>query len=127
MFNLNNANPGGADTIYALSTVAGQLLKYTFSGGSWSSSGSIASTAQDITGVASGGTVTLYMTVTGTLSTLTDSSGYGGALAGSPTTVVAAPTNEGFRGLEYVIPEPSVAGLAALGLLGLAIRRRARR
>src|SRR6185369_15872702 len=53
MFNLNNANPGGADTIYAMSTAAGQLLKYSFNGSSWVSDGSLTSNAQDITGVAS--------------------------------------------------------------------------
>jgi hypothetical protein len=127
MFNLNNANPGGADTIYAMSTAAGQLLKYSFNGSSWVSDGSLTSNAQDITGVASGSSVTLYLTGTTGLQTITDSSGFGGALSGSISTITANPALEAFRGVEILVPEPSTAVLGGLGLLGLIFARRNRK
>jgi len=127
MFNLNNANPGGSDTIYAMSTVAGQLLKYSFNGSSWVSDGSLTSNAQDITGVASGSSVTLYLTGTSGLQTITDSSGFGGALSGSISTIISNPSNEALRGIEILVPEPSTAVLGGLGLLGLLFARRNRK
>jgi len=127
MFNLNNANPGGADTIYAMSTVASQLLKYSFNGSSWVANGSISSGAQDITGVANGGSVTLYLTGSSGLQTLTDASGFGNTISGSISTITSNPINEAFRGIEILVPEPSTAVLGGLGLLGLLFARRNRK
>jgi hypothetical protein len=130
-FNINNANPGSADTIYALSTVASQLIKWSFNGTSWVSDGSLSSSAQDLTGVANGSVVTLFATSGTTLSTYTDASGFGGTLnpLDTFTSIATAGANTAFRGLEILpaVPEPSTAALTGLGLLGLIFARRSRK
>jgi hypothetical protein len=127
-FVLLDLNPGvaGDDTLYALSTLENLLRKYTFDGTSWLSNGSIpASSAANLTGVASGSTATLYLTSTSSLYAFVDVSGVGGTITGAlgPALAVAA-TNTGFRGIG-LIPEPASATiLGAAGLLALTRRRR---
>jgi len=129
LFDLD-AGVAGPDTLYALSTVQSQLQKYTFDGTSWTASGFIGSVAAaNLTGVSSGGSVTLYLTTTTAIQTLTDSSGYNANITGSisalPTPVIAA-TNTGFRGIGIlVVPEPATATmlLAAIMCLGARGRR----
>lgn len=118
----------GSDTLYALSTVANQLLKYTFNGTAWSASGSLTLSgagngAQNLVGVANGGNVSLYLTSGTTLSKLTDASGYGGTLAGSFTTLASAGNNTAFRGIGAfaAVPEPAAVAFGTLvcGLVGV--------
>jgi len=119
----------GPDTLYALSTVANQLLKYTYDGTNWNATGSIAGgSGNNITAQVVGGNVNLYVTSTTALQTLTDSSGYGGTLAGTLNSIAAAATNTGFRGIgtlnEIVVPEPGTFALLAIaGLFGCGRRR----
>jgi hypothetical protein len=103
-FAVLDLSPGvaGPDTVYYLDTTQGKLGKFTFDGTNWNDNGSVTSSATDLTAVVSGSNVTLYLTNTTTLSTFTDSSGYGGALTGSPTMIITAPTNTGFRGIQSV-------------------------
>jgi len=123
LFDLNGSV--GPDTIYALSTSANKVYKYTYNGTSWSASGSIsAGGAMDISGVAIGSTVDLFLTSSTTLYSETDSSGYGGSITGTLTTLATAGANEDFRGITY-IPEPSTVGLGVLAAATLtALRRR---
>ncbi|GGJ71164.1 hypothetical protein GCM10008939_14470 [Deinococcus aquiradiocola] len=52
-----------------------------------------------LTGTVTGGTVNLYATSASRLVTLSDTSGYGGTLTGSPVTLATAPTNTAYRGV----------------------------
>jgi hypothetical protein len=128
-FFLADLNPGvaGSDTVYALSTVENLLRKYTFDGVSWAANGSIpASSTQNLSGVVSGSSVTLYLTSGTGLFAYTDSSGVGGALSGTLGAAVAtAGTNTAFRGIGVFIPEPGAVGLVLTGAV-LALRRRQR-
>ena len=117
----------GIDTIYAMSTVANSLAKFSLVGGNWVSNGVITATGfQNVTGAVNGGTVNLFVTSPGALSTLADTSGYNGALGGSLTNLATAGPNTAFRGVAYFapVPEPSLAALGLLGTVGLLRRRR---
>jgi hypothetical protein len=128
LFDLSSS-VAGDDTLYALSTVENLLRKYTFDGTSWTSSGSIsAGGAVDLTGVAVGGAVTLYLTSGTTLSTEADLSGYNAAITGAVTSLTTAGANTAFRGIGmFAVPEPGTAMLGLLGLVVLAVGRRIRR
>jgi hypothetical protein len=123
-----NVAVAGADTVYALSTVEGLLRKYTFDGSTWNANGSIATAAANITSTTDGTTVNIFMTTATTLFGLTDASGYGGTLSGTPVSLATAGANTVFRGVVDItpttVPEPSVIalGIAAAGLL--VIRRK---
>jgi len=114
----------GADTLYALSTVQNKVYKYTFNGTSWAASGTIsANGALNLTGVATNGTVDLFLTSASSLYSEIDSSGYNASITGSLSLLASAGANEAFRGI-VVVPEPSTfsLGLAAAATL-LALRR----
>jgi hypothetical protein len=120
-----SAGVAGSDTIYALSTVEGLLRKYTYDGTTWSASGSVATSALNITAQVNAGIPTLYFTTSSALLTLADASGYGGTLAGTPTSLVSAGTNTAFRGVgTLTVPEPAGFALLLIGAVaGLAKRR----
>jgi hypothetical protein len=124
LFDLS-ASVAGPDTLYALSTAQNLVRKYTFDGTSWIASGAIsASGAVNLTGVASGSIVSLFLTSGTTIYAETDSSGYNANITGSLSPIASAGANEAFRGV-VVVPEPSTfsLGLVAAGTL-LALRRR---
>jgi hypothetical protein len=121
-----NSGVAGADTIYALSTVVNQLVKWTFNGTTWTASGFIsAGSAQNITGYADAGGVHLFLTSGSTLYSELDASGYGANITGSLTTLASAAANTGFRGIS-VIPEPSTFCLALLAAASLLVVQRRR-
>jgi len=158
---LNPTGTANPDTIYVTDDsatpaggTAGEIEKWSLVGSTWTETGFIAAPlARGLTGVVttspSSGlpVVTLYATssgsgsITGTLYSATDSTGFDGTASGTATTVVASiPTNETFRGITMapvalgsppVLPEaPLVALLPATGglaLFGVAVRRRRRR
>ena len=94
----------GLATLYVANDSLGEILKYSLVSGSWTASGTItAAGVHGVTGVVSGGTVTLYATGTtgtdGTLYSFTDSTGYDGTVSGTATTLATAAANEAFRGV----------------------------
>ncbi len=145
----NGPNP---DTLYvadgsngATSGEPNAVEKYSLESGVWTATGSV--TVPLVAGLAatvSNGVATIYVTgATSTsaanntiLDTITDSSGFGGTLSGTPTLLATAPTGTDFKGLAWApvatgngLPEsPLAIGLplvAALGLAGyIAVRRR---
>ncbi len=119
-------NPGipGIDTIYGMSTVESRLRKWYFDGTAWQQAGFISGTAaQNLVSTVSGGNVTLYLTSPTALTTLTDTSGFGGTLSGTLTTLASAGTNTAFRGIG-IIPEPATLTLLALGAVATLRRRK---
>lgn len=98
-----SASVPGVDTLYVASDDAGALTKYSLVSGSWVSNGAVGVNADDyrgITGVVTGTSVTLYATRLSTqLVSLTDTSGYNGSFAGTPTLLASSGTNKAFRGV----------------------------
>jgi hypothetical protein len=124
-------NPGipGDDTVYALSTVANQLVKASFDGTTWTQSGSLSLAGttgiSNLTGIVGPAGVDLYLTTVGTLYSLNDASGYGAAPSGTLNVLATAGANTAFRGIAIMpIPEPSAAVLGLVGLLAMGRRRR---
>jgi hypothetical protein len=96
----------GIATLYVANDSLGEVLKYTLISGSWTAEGNVtAAGAHGVVAVANTTThdVTLYITQTtgtdGTLSTFTDSTGFGGSVSGSATTLATAAANEVFLGI----------------------------
>jgi hypothetical protein len=94
----------------------GGVTKYSLVSGSWVANGTAGSSAdayRGITGIASGGMVTLYATRKGGSSTagggelvsIVDGSGFNGAFAGTPTLLAGALANTSFRGVAFA-PQP---------------------
>lgn len=124
-----DATVAGFDTAYALDTVASQLLKWSYNGTTWSQTGSLASTAQNLTGASVGGVAGLYLTTTTKLQTIIDFGGAGGPISGSIVDLATASTNTAFRGiggLSLVVPEPATATMlvAVVAFVGVVRRRR---
>ena len=123
------AGPGAPDTMYVSDDGASTLEKWSLSGGTWSMTGSIAVSApRGVAAVLEGDGVHVFFTATGGVTNImeiTDSSGLGGSLSGTATTIAQASPFEAFRGIVVTIPEPSTMLLVSAGLVGLlAIRRR---
>ncbi len=97
---------GGAspDTLYVADDGVG-ITKYSLAGGAWTATGTVGTSAdayRSVVGVVSGTSVTLYATGNGTkLVSVTDSSGFDGALTAAPVTLATAPTNEAYRGIAF--------------------------
>lgn len=127
LFDLDSS-VAGDDTLYTINAVGNTLLKYSFDGTAWNANGSIpASGTLNVTGVAAGGGVSLFLTSGSGLFAYSDATGYNGALAGTLGTAIAtAGTGTAFRGIGIlVVPEPSTAALAGLALAFVAgVRRR---
>jgi predicted extracellular nuclease len=116
----------GPDTLYVAYDDGSALSKYSLIGNTWVSNGSVGASADQyrgLTGVVSGGTVTLYgvrkggtgATGGGELVSLVDTSGYNGALTGTPTLLATAATNTAFRGVALT-PGSASPGLPAVSL-----------
>jgi hypothetical protein len=118
----------GDDVVYVAGEFGG-LAKYSFNGSGWTPNGVIGGDADDyisLTGVVSGGSVTLFATkLSGTISNpsgggqlvkLTDATGYAGTFAGTPDVLVNASNQTIFRGVSMTpyVPPVSVAAKAFL-------------
>lgn len=118
---LNSAASGSApDTVYVADDAAGQIQKFTLSGGVWNQTGAVNVTGvrgltATIDTVGAATTVTLYATTASSLVKVADASGYGGTLSGSPTTLASAATNTAFRSVALApVSNPTVANVEEL-------------
>jgi hypothetical protein len=99
----------GVDTLYVAdntSGTAGGVFKFSFDGTNWNANGHLQITLTGgnplgLIGSASGGNVTIFGTNASTLFTFTDTSGYGGTINGTPSSLATAPTNNAFRGVAF--------------------------
>ena len=98
----------GPDTLYVADNAAAAVERYNLVSGSWTAAGSTPlSGVIGLTGIASGGTATLYATstnsggTTGILSKIVDNAGAGGTLSASASTLVTAISGEAFRGVAF--------------------------
>jgi hypothetical protein len=112
----------------------------------WTATGSVAvPLAAGIAVAVYGGAAHLFVTgatsssasTNTVLYSITDSSGFGGTLSGTATTLATAPTGTDFKGLVFAPPGPGAVtpetpytlllpGLAAVGLAGFLVYRRRR-
>jgi hypothetical protein len=96
----------GVDTLYIADDSAA-ITKFTKgAGGTWTSTGSVATAARGLTGrVRPDGSVVLFATNTTSnandIVRIIDTSGYGGTLSGSTTVVATAASNTAFRGVAF--------------------------
>ncbi len=105
----------GLDTLYVADDTSGTpggVTKYSLVAGTWIANGTAGSSAdayRGLTGVVTGGMVTLYATRKGgsaatgggELVAIVDASGYNGAFSSSPTLLAEAATNTAFRGVAF--------------------------
>jgi hypothetical protein len=123
----------GVDTAYVANS-AGSVDKYALIGSAWTFKGSMAlANVENLTTSVNGTTVTVfadvYSGIGGGVFRATDTTGYNAAPDGSfgTSALIALPdANTQFRGVALApgVPEPTTAGLAAVGVIvGLARRR----
>lgn len=116
-----DAGVAGPDTLYVADDSIG-IAKFSLVSGSWASNGTAgvaADTYRGLVASSNGAAVEIFATRRGgsgaagggELVSLTDGSGYNGALAGTPTLLATAVANTAFRGLAFA-PEPPPAPAA---------------
>ncbi len=95
-----SAAVNGPDTLYIADGTSG-IQKFSFDNTTWTASGIVSGAVSGLTGINNAGQVTLFaVNAAGTqLLKLADTSGYGGALTGTPSVVATAKTNTVFRGV----------------------------
>jgi hypothetical protein len=105
-----NAAVPGVDVLYIADDAAAALTKYSLVGGSWTSNGTVGTSAdayRSVTGIVTGTKVQLYATRRGgssgtgggELVSIADEAGYGGAFVATPAVVATAAVNTVFRGV----------------------------
>jgi hypothetical protein len=126
-----SASVAGLDTLYVADDSLG-LQKYSLVGTNWTLNGTVGAAAdafRGLTGVESGGVVSLYAVGAGSkLVSLTDSNGYNSSFSSLlPTTLTTAGTNTAFRGVALLyapVPEPATWALWCAGLVAFGALRR---
>ncbi len=118
------------DTIYVADNGNNAIEKFSFAAGTFTLTGTV--TLAGVTGLTGrlvAGTEQIFATTAAGLFLLTDLSGAGGTLAGTPTQLATASTNTAFRGIALApiaVPEPTTLALLALGGAGFAVALRRR-
>ena len=96
----STSTASGPDTLYTADS--NQIVKYNLVGGSWTKEGAVTLTGADgLTANDANGIVTIYATTVSGIYALTDSSGIGGTLSGTPTQIGTAQANEDFDGIAF--------------------------
>lgn len=105
---LGNGSASTPDTLYEADLTASAVVKYGLIGGVWTAEGSVqVPSPEGLTANDNDGTVTIYATssgangTTGIVDEVTDSSGVGGTLSGTATTIATLPANESARGVAF--------------------------
>lgn len=124
---LNGAG-SSADTLY-VADIAQGITKYSLNGGSWVAKGSVTYSSGTlcscVIGAVAGSTVTLFgswgqpsgASGGGVITKLVDSSGYNGALSGTPAAIITAATDTAIRGVALApITAPFVTTSAATSI-----------
>lgn len=117
------ADINGTKVLYvadeAAQTSNGGIQKYTFNGTTWTSNGTlyINTSMRGLTGVVTGTVVNLFATTPTDLYQVTDASGPGNAITGTPVSIATAGANTAFRGVAMA-PE-IVAPLKLVSFTGL--------
>ena len=125
-----SATVAGVDTLYVVdTTTANSLQKFSLVGGTWTFNGKITTATNfntaavtvsgvtGLTGSVSGTTVTLFASDPSNLFSVVDTGGYNTAFSATTlTTIAAATTNEGFRGVAFaptgtIAIDPSTASV----------------
>ncbi len=99
----------GPNTLYTADS-GGAVYKFSLVGGTWTPEGSISvkSNISGLTATTNGSSVTLYITYQGsssaggTLYSLTDASGFGKTITGTPTAIAQGSADTNFRGVAFV-------------------------
>ncbi|MDW8309891.1 MAG: PEP-CTERM sorting domain-containing protein, partial [Verrucomicrobiales bacterium] len=126
LFDLNTSIPGH-DTLYIVNSFNNRLLKYSFDGTTWNANGFLSITGLgqgNVDGIVESGGVRLFISTGSVLGTLLDTSGHGGTITGSFSTIASAAANTAFRGLVVTVPEPGTWAMLGLGLSALFLLRR---
>ena len=129
-FSLLDLNKDGIDETAYIADSVGGINKMYFNGSTWVSKGTIAGTYGGLEAVVNGTSVDIFVTAAagGTLGTLNDASGMGGALTGTVTTIGTATSFTYFRGVAVAaVPEPSAQALLGIGMAALVAVRALRR
>ena len=115
--NASTGGVGGLDTVYVVDNSAA-VKKYIWSGSAWTAAGSVTGSFNCLAARVVGSTVEVYATtVSGTANSLmkiVDTSGYGGTLSATASTIATAAANYAFRGVAF---SPSAQLMASSGTL----------
>lgn len=133
------ASLGGSspDTLYIAdngngtsSTLSGTIDKFSLVSGNWTLTGTVA--LNQLSGLTVESTASgeeLFATTPTNIYELTDTSGFDGTLAGTPTVIATAATGTAYRGIVILptttsVPEPASLTVLAGGVLAFLSRRR---
>ncbi len=100
-----SASVAGPDVLYVADDASGTgIQKYSLVAGAWVSNGSVAVTgngARGITGSVAASVATLYISSPTNIFSLVDATGYNATIVAAPISIVTAPTNTAFRGIDF--------------------------
>ncbi len=123
MADLDSSVPG-YDTLWMARDATG-VSKYSLVGGTWTLNDTIdPGNVYHIDGLVTPGGVYIAIINNSNIDLLYDTAGYNQPMSGSFTLLVSSATYNAFRGVAFVVPEPSTIGLLALAGGAIAVIRR---